>query len=261
MKNYKLISWNVNGVRAILKKDFWNIIENLNPDILALQETKADDLIMATDILNNKTYPEIHWHSNSQRKGYCGVVTLAKIPTIEVQKGFLLEEFDPEGRVIITKFQDFTFLNIYFPNGGQGPHRVDYKIRFYDACLNFMESLRAKGEKLIIAGDYNTAHQEIDLHDPKNNQNTSGFLPIERAWLNKLIEYNYIDTFRHFYPEEKDIYTWWDMKTRSRERNKGWRIDYFFVAPELKDNLTKAFVLPEVIGSDHCPIGIEIRFD
>ncbi len=259
MKIYKLISWNVNGIRAILKKDFWNIIENLNPDILALQETKADALIMATDILNNQTYSEIHWHSNSQRKGYCGVVTLAKIPTIEIQKGFLLEEFDVEGRVIVTKFKDFTFLNIYFPNGGQGPHRVDYKIRFYNACLEYIEALRAKGEKLIIAGDYNTAHQEIDLHDPKNNQNTSGFLPIERAWLNKLTELDYIDTFRHFYPTQQDVYTWWDMKTRARDRNRGWRIDYFFIAKELKDNLRTAFVLPEVFGSDHCPIGIEIE--
>lgn len=259
MSKYKLISWNINGIRAVLKKNFWQIVHDLNPDIIALQETKADASIMSQNILEHEHY-KAYWHSCSLKKGYSGVATLSKIKAKEYLQGFNLPEFDPEGRVIITKFDDFTLLNIYFPNGGQGPHRVEYKINFYNACLDYMEALRKAGERIIICGDYNTAHKEIDLHDPKNNEKTSGFLPIERAWLDKLIEYNYVDTFRHFYPDQKDVYTWWDMKTRSRERNRGWRIDYFFIPAELKPNLKAAFVLPEVLGSDHCPLGIEIEF-
>jgi len=257
--NYKLISWNVNGIRAILKKDFWNTIHNLNPDVLALQETKADDSIMQTELLSHSEY-QTYWHSNQLKKGYSGVATLSKLPVIKHSRGFGVEKFDLEGRVVETKFADFTLLNIYFPNGGQGPHRVDYKLEFYECCLQYMESLRAAGERIVVCGDYNTAHQEIDLHDPKGNQNTSGFLPCERAWLDKLIEFNYIDTFRFLHPETKDMYSWWDMRTRSRERNRGWRIDYFFIPKEMGVRLKSAFILPEVMGSDHCPVGIELTF-
>lgn len=256
---YKLISWNVNGIRAILKKDFWKLVHEMNPDVLALQETKADDSVMQTEILSHNEY-QTYWHSNQVKKGYSGVATLSKLPIVAHSQGFGIERFDQEGRVIETKFKDFTLLNIYFPNGGQGPHRVDYKIEFYDCCLNYIENLRKKGEKVIICGDYNTAHHEIDLHDPKGNQNTTGFLPIERAWLDKLVAHDYIDTFRFIHPDAKDVYTWWDMRTRSRDRNKGWRIDYFFMPKELSPHLKSAFVLPEVIGSDHCPLGVEVEF-
>lgn len=259
MATYKLVSWNVNGIRAILKKDFWSVVHEIKPDVLGLQEIKADDSIMQSEILKHEKY-SVHWHSCTLKKGYSGVATLSAIPVVQAVQGFNLEKFDPEGRVIITKHADFTLLNIYFPNGGQGPHRVDYKIEFYDACLAYMENLRAQGEKIIVCGDFNTAHHEIDLHDPKNNQKTSGFLPVERAWLDKLVAHKYVDTFRHFQPEAKDVYTWWDMRTRSRATNKGWRIDYFFVPEELKNNLRSAFVLPEFMGSDHCPLGIEIEF-
>jgi exodeoxyribonuclease-3 len=260
MTKYKLISWNVNGIRAALKKDFWTIVnDELKPDVLAIQETKADDSIMSGNVLDNAKY-QVHWHSNQLRKGYCGVATLSAIPVKGSFQGFDIQKFDLEGRVIITKYNDFTLLNIYFPNGGQGPHRVEYKIEFYNACLKYIEKLRKDGEKIIICGDYNTAHKEVDLHDPKNNQNTSGFLPIERAWLDKLVAHDYVDTFRHFHPEAVDTYTWWDMKTRARDRNKGWRIDYFFVPAELKGNLRDAYILPQILGSDHCPIGIDIEF-
>jgi exodeoxyribonuclease III len=259
MAKYKLVSWNVNGLRAILKKDFWQVVHEINPDVIGLQEIKADDSIMQTEILKHEKYT-VNWHSCTLKKGYSGVATLSAVPVVESVQGFSLEKFDPEGRVIITKYQEFTLLNIYFPNGGQGPHRVEYKIEFYDACLEYMQKMRANGEKIIVCGDFNTAHHEIDLHDPKGNQKTSGFLPIERAWLDKLVAHNYMDTYRHFYPDQKDVYTWWDMRTRSRAINKGWRIDYFFIPNELKDNLKSAFVLPQFMGSDHCPLGIEIEF-
>lgn len=259
MTHYKLISWNVNGLRAIVKKDFWQILQELNPDVLCIQETKADDEIMKKFVVEHPDYT-IHWHSNQIKKGYSGVATFSKIPVVDSAVGFGLEQFDQEGRVIKTKFKDFTLFNIYFPNGGQGPHRVDYKIEFYDACLAYMQELRQKGEKVIVTGDFNTAHHEIDLHDPKGNQKTTGFLPIERAWLDKLVAHDYIDTYRYFYPDKTDMYTWWDMRSFSRPKNKGWRIDYFFIAPELKENLKSASILTDVYGSDHCPLGIELEF-
>lgn len=255
----KLISWNVNGIRAGLKKGFWEKVEELDPDILAIQETKADDTVMESGVLEHPEY-NIYWHSNQERKGYCGVATLSKSKPLESSTGFGEERFDVEGRVICTKYPEFTLFNIYFPNGGKGPERVQYKLEFYDECLRVCEELRAKGEKLIVCGDYNTAHQEIDLHAPDKNHKTTGFLPEERAWIDKFVEHGYIDTFREFHPTEPDVYTWWDMKTRSRDRNKGWRIDYFFITPDLRDNLKDAFVLDEVMGSDHCPLGIELEF-
>ena len=259
MVSYKLISWNVNGIRAALKKNFWGTVTKLDPDCLAIQETKADATVMKTDLLKHPVYNN-YWHSCTSKKGYSGVVTLSKRPALSTQAGFGVEEFDQEGRVILTQFPEFTLLNIYFPNGGQGSHRVEYKINFYNQCLEYMENLRAAGHNLIISGDYNTAHQPIDLHDPENNHHTSGFLRIERDWLDKLGEYKYIDTFRYFYPESKEVYTWWDLKTRSRSRNRGWRIDYFFIAVELLTNLQDAFVLSEIEGSDHCPLGINLKF-
>lgn len=255
----KLISWNVNGIRAGLKKGFWEKIEELDPDILAIQETKADDSIMSGDVLEHPEY-NLNWHSNQERKGYCGVATLSKIKPLDYSTGFGKEIFDVEGRVICTKYKEFTLFNIYFPNGGKGPERVKYKLEFYDECLRLCEELRAKGEKLVVCGDYNTAHQEIDLHNPDKSHKTTGFLPEERAWLDKFVAHGYIDTFRELNPDTLDVYTWWDMKTRSRERNKGWRIDYFFITPDLRDNLVSADVLSDVMGSDHCPLSIELKF-
>ncbi|MDX1917550.1 MAG: exodeoxyribonuclease III [Candidatus Caenarcaniphilales bacterium] len=258
MSLYRLYCWNVNGIRAAIKKDFWSVMNHLKPDYLAIQETKADDGIMSAGLLSNHTY-QVFWHSCAIRKGYSGVATLTHIPVIEASRGFALPEFDLEGRVVTTKFEDFTILNIYFPNGGKGPERVNYKLAFYDATLAHTEKLRAEGEKVIICGDFNTAHKEIDLHDPKSNEKVSGFLPEERAWLDKITSYGYIDTFRHFHPEEPNHYTWWDLKTFARERNRGWRIDYFFVAPELEPHLKKAEIHPQILGSDHCPLSLEIE--
>jgi exodeoxyribonuclease-3 len=258
MQNFKLISWNVNGIRATIKKGFWDIVKELNPDVISIQETKADDSIIQ-DLLKNECSYQASWHCNQLKKGYSGVATLSRIPLIKSSQGFGIERFDQEGRVIVTEYEKFSLINIYFPNGGQGPHRIEYKLEFYEACLEFMQQMRKIGKPFLLCGDVNTAHKEIDLHDPKGNINTTGFLPIERAWLDKLTEYNYLDTFREINPEAKDIYTWWDMRTRSRERNKGWRIDYFWIPSEFKGILKEAFILPEVQGSDHCPLGVVLE--
>jgi exodeoxyribonuclease III len=259
MTNYKLTSWNVNGIRSLIKKDFWEILKELDTDVLAVQETKSDDEVMKKLKVEVPEY-QMFWHSHQLKKGYSGVATLSRIPVSKQSTGFGIPEFDQEGRVVVSKYAHFTLLNIYFPNGGQGPHRVEYKMQFYKACLDYCQQLRQQGEKVIICGDVNTAHQEIDLHDPKGNQKTSGFLPIEREWIDKLLEHDYVDTFRHLNPEAKDVYTWWDMRTISRPKNKGWRIDYFFVTKDLLPNITNALVLTDVHGSDHCPIQLELSF-
>jgi exodeoxyribonuclease-3 len=167
-------------------------------------------------------------------------------------------KYDQEGRMIIAYFKDFVLLNGYFPNGGGGPERLKYKMEFYDQFLKFIEKIRKSGKAVIFCGDVNTAHNEIDLARPKENAEQTGFLPIERAWLDKVVEKGYIDSFRHLHPKEVK-YSWWDMKTFARERNVGWRIDYFFVSPDLKDKIKKAEILNDVFGSDHCPVVLTIN--
>jgi exodeoxyribonuclease-3 len=175
-----------------------------------------------------------------------------------VKYGFEGAGFDLEGRVIITEYADFLLMNVYFPNGKMGEERLKYKIDFYEAFLQFGDSLKAAGTKLAACGDFNTAHKEIDLARPKENENISGFLPIERDWLDKFVAHGYIDTFRRF-NKGPNNYTWWDMKTRARERNVGWRIDYFFVTEDLLSAVSNAFIMSEVMGSDHCPVGIILK--
>ena len=182
-----------------------------------------------------------------------------KVEPEKVEYGMGIEEFDQEGRLLTLFFKDFVLINIYFPNGGGGPARLDYKLRFYDAFLDYIEKLRENGHKVIFCGDINTAHKEIDLARPKENENNTGFLPIERAWMDKVVDKGYIDTFRQFYPDAKNKYTYWDMKTFARDRNVGWRLDYFFTSDDLKQDLKKADVLYNIFGSDHCPILLELR--
>ena len=174
-----------------------------------------------------------------------------------MKNGFGIEKFDNEGRTLITEFSSFTLFNIYFPNGKKNQERLDYKLDFYDTFLGYADNLKTDGKNIVVCGDFNTAHKEIDLARPKENEKISGFLPIERAWIDTFIDHGYVDTFRHF-KEEPDQYTWWDLKTRARERNVGWRIDYFFVNKEFLPHVKKAFIMQDVMGSDHCPIGIEI---
>jgi exodeoxyribonuclease-3 len=251
MADMKLICWNVNGIRALLKHGFLEWLARESPDILCLQETKAtpdnlpEELLKPQDYLTYWNYP--------QKKGYAGVATFSKVKPMDVQKGFGTPIFDVEGRVIISKHPGFTLFNIYFPNGKQSAERLKFKMDFYDAFLNYIEPMRRKGEKLIICGDVNTAHTEIDIARPKENSKFSGFLPEERAWLDKFVSRGYIDTFRYF-NKEPNHYTYWDIKTGARERNVGWRIDYFYISESLQDQIVKSVMLSDVMGSDHCPI-------
>ncbi len=252
----KIISWNVNGVRAVLKKGFWDWFEAESPDVLCLQETKAQPENLHDGILQPAGYHAV-WNS-AERKGYSGVVTFSKRKPKSVFLGIGIERFDVEGRVIRTEFKDFDLLNVYFPNGTSGPDRLKFKMEFYDAFLDHCESLRKAGKKLIVTGDVNTAHKAIDLKNAKANEKNSGFLPEERAWVDKFVAHGYVDTFRALHPEP-DQYTWWTYRANARERNIGWRIDYFFVTEDLVKKVKDAFIQPEVMGSDHCPIGLEIR--
>jgi len=251
----RLISWNVNGIRAADRKGFFKWFQQESPDIFCIQEIKA----LPDQFPNHlKNTPNYHIYINSaERKGYSGVATYSKKKPNKMKKGFGIEKFDLEGRTLITEFDDFVLFNIYFPNGKQSQERLDYKLEFYDTFLDCADNLRAEGKHIIVCGDFNTAHKEIDLARPKANENISGFLPIERAWIDRFIEHGFVDTFREF-NTKPDQYTWWSMRTKARERNVGWRIDYVFVNKEFLPNVKNAFILQEIMGSDHCPIGIEL---
>jgi len=252
----KLLSWNVNGYRAVLKKGFGDFLASSGADVLGLQEIKAcpDQL---TDRDRAFTGYSSAWNC-AERKGYSGVAAFYKRPPLLVSSGFGIKRFDSEGRVITLEYPGFYLLNVYFPNGGQGPERLAYKLEFYEAFLEHIESLRRTGKAVIFCGDVNTAHKEMDLARPKENAENSGFMPVERAWLDKITGLGWVDTFRNFHPEPGQ-YTWWDYKTRARERNVGWRIDYFFINSEKASLVKDAFILPAVQGSDHCPVGLNVR--
>jgi exodeoxyribonuclease III len=255
MAEKKLLCWNVNGIRAIKKKGFFDWFYKESPDILCLQETKANPEQLDEDLKNLRGY-KAYW-AYPERKGYGGVAVFTKEEPREVRYDFRIK-FDVEGRVIIAVYPWFTLFNIYYPNGKSGPERLRYKMEFYDVFLNYVDSLKNKGENLIICGDVNTAHNEIDLARPKENSKTSGFLPEERAWIDKFVSHGFIDTFRRF-NKEPGQYTWWDMKSGARSRNVGWRIDYFFVSENLLPSVTGAFIQKDVMGSDHCPIGLTLK--
>ena len=255
MKNIKLISWNVNGIRAILKKGFLDWFKEADPDILCLQETKAWEEQLPDEL---KNVPGYHaYFCQGIKKGYSGTVIYTKEKPLNVEHGFGIGKYDCEGRILIAEYKKFILMNIYYPNGKQSQERLDYKMSFYETFQNYANNLKSKGKKLVICGDVNTAHKEIDLSRPKENEKVSGFLPIERAWIDKFLADGYLDTLRTF-TDKGEIYTWWDQITRARERNVGWRIDYFYISENLKSNITNAFTLPDVMGSDHCPIVIEL---
>ena len=257
----KVLSWNVNGIRAVERKgSFQDLLQREEPDILCLQETKAKPEQLSNGLIQPEGYMT-YWNYPEETKGYSGVATYVREKPIDVKYGIGIKEFDTEGRVIITRYSSFTLFNVYFPKGDTQPerrHRLDYKMAFYEAFLGFIDSLKNRGETLILCGDFNTAHREIDLARPKENEKNSGFLPQERAWMDKLVAHGYIDTFRKF-NKDANHYTWWDMKTKARERNIGWRLDYFFVTENLITLVSKAFIMPEVMGSDHCPVGIILK--
>jgi len=254
MHEIKILCWNVNGIRAAGGKGFPDWLRREQPDILCLQETKAHPEQLDKELREPTGY-HAYWNHPAERKGYSGVATFSKDEPISIQNGFGIPEFDIEGRVIITEHRSFLLFNVYFPNGKKDESRLKYKMDFYEAFLRYVEPLRTQGQKIIICGDFNTAHEEIDLARPKENEKVSGFLPIERAWMDKFVDHGYVDTFRHMH-QEPHQYTWWDLKSRARERNVGWRIDYFFVTENLLPSVSEAFTMPEVMGSDHCPVGI-----
>ena len=251
----KFLSWNVNGIRAIEKKGFLHWMLKEKPDILALQETKASPDQVPQSLREAPGY--YSYFSAPQRKGYSGVGIYCKEEPLEVSYTLGVEEFDAEGRFIMLTYPDFYFINVYFPNGGMGDHRVDFKLRYYDAFFKLCKKLM-KQKYVITCGDVNTAHKEIDLEHPKQNQKTTGFLPQERAWLDKFFNGGLMDTFRMFNKEPKQ-YTWWDYKTAARSRNVGWRLDYFMVDEDCAKKVKDAYILSDVMGSDHAPVGIDIN--
>ncbi len=253
----KIISWNVNGLRAIVKKNFISFINEYKPDFLGIQETKMQEG-QVPDAVTALSSDYHIFYDYAEKKGYSGTALFSKIQPLSFSNSINNSKYETEGRISCAEYEKFYLFNVYFPNGGMSDERLQYKLEFYDQFLDHIESLRKTGKHIVVIGDYNTAHKEIDLARPKENEKISGFLPIERQWLDKLVEHGYVDTFRHF-NKEPEQYSWWDYKTRARERNVGWRIDYVFVDKEFMPYVKDAFIMNEVEGSDHCPVGVEIQ--
>lgn len=255
-RTIKIVSWNVNGIRSAVKKGFLEWLTAVAPEILCVQETKLQHEQILPELMNPEGYTS-HWNC-ARKKGYSGVATFLREMPLSVSTVMGQERFDDEGRFIRTDFKDFTLFNVYFPNGKMSGDRLRFKMDFYDYFLDMMEKLRKEQPRIIFVGDVNTAHNEIDLARPKENSKVSGFLPIERQWMDKVASKGYLDTFRNEFPSTVQ-YSWWDMKSRARERNIGWRIDYVFVTREMAGSVKKSFVWADVMGSDHCPVGIELE--
>jgi exodeoxyribonuclease-3 len=266
----RIVSWNINGIRAVMRKGFLDWLERAKPDIVCLQEIKAvEEQIPAADRgrIEELGY-SANWHP-AQRRGYSGVATLCLKPPLFVARGVPFER--DEGRVIVTEHGDFTLYNVYFPNGrqrddGPDPERLEFKLEFYDKLLDVLDEEKAEGKNLVISGDWNTAHEPIDLARPKENETVTGFLPEEREALQAYIDRGYVDTFRRFKPasaydglapNQRD-YTWWTYRGGARDKNVGWRIDYHFVNQEFLPHVKAATIYPEIMGSDHCPIAVDV---
>ena len=265
----KIISWNINGIRSILGQNssrkfnvvskenkLFDYIEREAPDIIMLQETKAEPEQINEELRQPPGY-HAFYHSCRRKKGYSGVVTYAKEKPEIVDQNIGDEQFDCEGRMIETHFDDLAIFNVYFPNGTSGMERVDYKLGFYDALFQKVERVRKQGKKIIVSGDYNTAHNEIDLARPEANRENSGFMDIERVKIDEIVNMKYVDTFREF-TKDGGHYTWWSQRGGARARNVGWRIDYHFVSEDLMPDVKSSFHQPNEPGSDHCPIVMEI---
>lgn len=250
-----ILSYNVNGIRAAMKKGFIEWLKAANPDILCIQETKAQP-----DQIDSVAFEELgykcYWFS-AEKKGYSGVGILTKVSPQHVEYGTGIASMDFEGRNIRVDFEDFSVMSLYLPSGTNNA-RLDFKLNYMDEFLDYTEQLRKNHPNLIICGDYNICHEEIDIHNPKQNKNTSGFLPIEREWLSRFIDSGFVDSFRYFV-KEPHHYSWWSYRANARNNNKGWRIDYNMVSESMKSRMKRAFILPEAKHSDHCPIGVEIK--
>lgn len=257
-KNVKLVSWNVNGIRAVAKKGLVDFLKTTQPTIFCVQETKAHQE-QCEDGLRTLGFENAFW-SSAVKKGYSGTATFSQIPCQRVTKDIEFEEYSQEGRFVVTEYPFFDLYNIYFPNGGSGDVRHTFKQKFLkDLNIHLKAQLKSK-RPTVVVGDYNVAHTEIDIHDPVRLSKESGFLPEERAWFDDFIALGFVDTFRHLHPNEKECYSWWDYRTFARANNRGWRIDYICISQDLLPHLKKAEIWDHVEGSDHCPTYAEFSF-
>ena len=256
----KIISWNVNGIRACAKKGFLDFLEREEPDILCLQETKAEPEQVEPGVQSPLGYKS-HWSSSRARKGYSGTATYIcqDMEVEQVSRGIGEEKYDREGRFVVTQQKDFLLYNIYFPNGAASRERHDFKQDFLESLLKHLQQKMRQGHEIVVVGDYNIAHKEVDLYDPVRLKNTSGFLPEERAWFDSFLKAGFVDLFRHFHPEAKDVYTWWSYREMARPANRGWRIDYICATQGLLSRFRKCSVLAHQVGSDHCPVLVEME--
>jgi len=251
----KIISYNVNGIRAAITKGFLEWLQQANPDVICLQEIKANEDQIPTEEITKAGYP-FQYYFSAQKKGYSGVAILCKTKPNHIEFGAGVEHMDFEGRILRVDFDSISVMSLYLPSG-TNIDRLDHKFMFMDDFQNYIDELKKAIPNLVICGDYNICHEAIDIHDPIRNKTVSGFLPEERAWLDKFMKSGFIDTFRHF-NKEPDNYSWWSYRANARANNKGWRIDYCLANEKLKDRLTRALILPEAKHSDHCPIVVEI---
>ncbi|MCB0281782.1 MAG: exodeoxyribonuclease III [Calditrichae bacterium] len=252
----RLLSWNINGIRAAGRNGFSEWLNSESADVICLQEVKATQEQAEVAYFPSQ-YKHIYWNDARKRAGYSGVATFSHQKPEKTIKEFGVEEFDNEGRILIHEFENFILYNIYFPNSQRERARIDYKINFNTCFLEHIEESRKSGKAILACGDFNIAHKEIDLKNPKANINNAGFLPEEREWMDTFVAKGYSDTLRVF-RQEGELYTWWTYRLNARERNIGWRIDYFFIDNEHQHLLKDAFILKEIHGSDHCPVGIDI---
>ena len=239
-----------------MKKGFSAALASLDADVVCLQETKLQEDQRTEEMINIPPY-ESYWSYSTIKKGYSGVAAYSRIEPEQVKTGIGIPDYDAEGRILELDFNDFILFNIYFPNGQMSDERLQYKLDFYEAFFDYTERLRKEGKSLIITGDFNTAHNEIDLKNPGPNSDRSGFLPIERQWIDRIIDMGYVDTFRHLYPDTVK-YSWWSYRMKARERNTGWRIDYFMITPGLEKYVKQAEIHADVMGSDHCPVSLAL---
>ncbi|MFC2129420.1 exodeoxyribonuclease III [Bacteroidota bacterium] len=253
----KLVSWNVNGIRAVAKKDFFKIFDEMSADILCLQETKAQDHQVAETLA---PLFDFHIYSHSaERPGYSGTAIITKTEALNVSRGIGIEEHDTEGRVLCLEYDSFYLVNVYVPNSGNELKRLDYRQTWDHAFYSYLKELE-KLKTVIVCGDFNVAHKDIDLARPKPNYNKSaGYMQEEIDGMDRYTRGGFVDTFRHFHPGETDRYSWWSYRAGARAKNVGWRIDYFLVSETCISKINKAFILPDVMGSDHCPVGIEVN--
>jgi exodeoxyribonuclease-3 len=251
----KIISYNVNGIRAAERKGLSDWLRQENPDVVCFQELKANEDQIDTAVFKDLGY-HIYWHS-AEKKGYSGVGIFSKTEPKHVEMGCGMSKYDREGRVIRADFNDFSIMNTYMPSGSSGDSRQDFKMQWLADFRNYIQELKKDFPKLLICGDYNICHQAIDIHDPVRNKTSSGFLPEEREWMTEFLKDGFIDTFRHL-NKKPDQYSWWSYRSAARERNKGWRIDYHMISENLKDQLQSVDILQEIKHSDHCPIKVQL---